>query len=330
MNILVTGGAGYVGGFTARHMQAAGHRVVVLDNLSEGHRSAAPEGALVVGEIADGDAVRALLREREIEAVMHFAASCYVGESMADPRGYWRNNVASSLALLEAMTDCRVRRIVFSSTCAVYGETAAMPLGEDAPVRPESTYAWTKHTIEQMIRDFSRAYGLSYTVLRYFNASGASADGAHGEDHRPETHLIPIVLQTLLGQRDEVRVYGADYDTPDGTCIRDYVHVEDLAQAHERALERLPAEGEPRGLLYNLGSGTGSSVREVIQAAERVTGQPVPCSVAERRPGDTPRLVAASGGARRELGWSPRYETIDEVVAAAWEWHRLHPTGYAD
>jgi UDP-glucose-4-epimerase GalE len=274
--------------------------------------------------------VRTLLREREIEAVMHFAASCYVGESMADPRGYWRNNVAISLALLEAMTDCRVRRIVFSSTCAVYGETAAMPLGEDAPVRPESTYAWTKHTIEQMIRDFSRAYGLSYTVLRYFNASGASADGAHGEDHHPETHLIPIVLQTLLGQRDEVRVYGADYDTPDGTCIRDYVHVEDLAQAHERALERLPAEGEPRGLLYNLGSGTGSSVREVIQAAERVTGQTVPCSMAERRAGDTARLVAASGRARGELGWSPRYESIDEVVAAAWEWHRLHPTGYAD
>jgi len=330
MNILVTGGAGYVGGFTARHMQAAGHRVVVLDNLSEGHRSAAPEGTLVVGEIEDGGAVRALLREHEIEAVMHFAASCYVGESMADPRGYWRNNVAGSLALLEAMIDCRVRRIVFSSTCAVHGETAEMPLGEDAPVRPESTYAWTKHTIEQMIRDFSRAYGLSYTLLRYFNASGASADGAHGEDHRPETHLIPIVLQTLLGQRDEVRLFGEDYDTPDGTCIRDYVHVEDLAQAHERALERLPAEGEPRGLLYNLGSGTGSSVREVIRAAERVTGQTVPCSVAERRPGDTPRLVAASGRARRELGWTPRYGTIDEVVAAAWEWHRLHPTGYPD
>lgn len=330
MNILVTGGAGYVGGFAARHMQAAGHRVVVLDNLSEGHRPAAPDGTLVVGEIADGGAVRALLREHEIEAVVHFAASCYVGESMADPRGYWRNNVAGSLALLEAMTDCRVRRIVFSSTCAVYGDTAEMPLGEGAPVRPESTYAMTKHTIEQMIRDFSRAYGLSYVLLRYFNASGASADGAYGEDHRPETHLIPIVLQTLLGQRDEVRLFGEDYDTPDGSCIRDYVHVEDLAHAHERALERLPAEGEPRGLLYNLGSGTGSSVREVIRAAERVTGQNVPCSVAERRPGDTPRLVAASGRARRELGWTPGYRTIDEVVATAWEWHRLHPTGYPD
>ncbi len=330
MNILVTGGAGYVGGFAARHMQAAGHEVVVLDNLSEGHRPAAPDGTLVEGEIADGDVVRALLREREIEAVVHFAASCYVGESMSDPRSYWRNNVAGSLSLLEAMTDCRVRRMVFSSTCAVYGDTAAMPLDENAPVRPESTYALTKHTIEQMIRDFSRAYGLCYAVLRYFNASGASADGAYGEGHVPETHLIPVVLQTLLGQRDEVRLFGDDYDTPDGTCIRDYVHVEDLAQAHERVLEQLPAEGEPRGLLYNLGSGNGSSVREVIQAAERVTGQKVPCSVAEPRPGDTARLVAASGRARHELGWTPRYETIDEVVATAWEWHRLHPSGYPD
>ena len=331
MRVLVTGGAGYVGGFCARQLAASGHEVVALDNLSEGHRPAAPEGALVTGEISDGELVRSLLQEHRIEGVMHFAGSCYIGPSMADPRSYYRNNVAGTLDLLEALLDSRVRRLVFSSTCALYGETADMPLREDAPVGPESTYAFTKHAIEQMIRDFSRAYGLHYVLLRYFNASGASADGAHGEDHRPETHLIPIVLQTPLGQRDELRVFGDDYDTPDGTCIRDYVHVEDLARAHETALLTLPEPGaDAHGRVFNLGTGTGHSVLEVIRSAERVTGEKIPYSITARRPGDTARLVASADRAHTELGWSPRYTTLDDIIATAWHWHRHHPQGYPD
>ena len=331
MKILVTGGAGYVGGFAARHLLASGHQVLALDNLSEGHRQAAPEGALVVGELSDGDFVRGLLREQGIEAVMHFAGSCYVGESMVEPRGYWRNNIVASLSLLEAMVDCDVRRIVFSSSCSVHGETSVMPLSEDAGIGPASTYAFTKHAIEQMIRDFSRAYGMSFALMRYFNASGASSDGEHGEDHRPETHLIPIVLQAVLGQRAELKVYGDDYDTPDGTCIRDYVHVEDLARAHEGALERLLDPGEEAGgTVYNLGTGAGNSVLEVIRAAERVTGEKIAYSMAPRRPGDTARLVAGADRARRELAWTPQYETIDQVVASAWQWHHHHPRGYPD
>ena len=329
MKVLVTGGAGYVGSATARHLVASGHEVVVLDDLSEGHRPAAPAATLVVGEIADGERVRALLRERGIEAIMHFASSCYVGVSMACPREYYRNNVAGSLALFEAALDCGVSRIVFSSSCAVHGETEQI-LDEGSAVAPESTYAFTKHVIEQMLRDFSRAYGLSYALLRYFNASGGCAGGEHGEDHRPETHLIPIVIQTALGRRDELRVFGDDYDTPDGTCIRDYVHVEDLARAHGAALARLPGSGDPLGLVYNLGTGTGSSVLEVIRSVERVSGRKVSFRVHARRPGDTARLVARSDRARAELAWTPEFDSLDAVVASAWEWHRRHPDGYAD
>ena len=330
MNILVTGGAGYVGSAAARLLVASGHTVVALDNLSEGHRSAAPPGTLVEGDLSDSALLARLLREHGVEAVMHFAGSTYVGVSMSDPAGYWRNNVANTLGLLEAMREAGVGRIVFSSTCAVFGETAEMPLSEDAPIRPESTYAFTKHAIEQMIGDFSRAYELRFVLLRYFNASGASADGAHGEDHKPETHLIPLVIQTVLGQRASLQVYGTDYPTPDGTCIRDYVHVDDLARAHQSAILRLADLNGPAGRAYNLGTGTGSSVLEVLEAVERVTGKPVPREVAPRRAGDTPRLVAGSARACSELDWSPQYAQLDEVVATAWAWHRAHPDGYRD
>jgi len=255
LRILVTGGAGYVGGFAARHLLAQGHEVVVLDNLSEGHRQAIDDDVLVVGDIADRELVAGLLRARRIEAVLHFAASAYVGVSMSDPLPYWKNNVANSLALLESMLECGVERIVFSSTCSLYGESAEIPLSEEAPVQPGNTYAFTKHAIEQMIRDFCRAYGLSYVLLRYFNASGADPEGRHGEDHDPETHLIPLVIQTVLGQRERLEVFGDDYPTPDGTCVRDYVHVEDLARAHELALGYLPGSGEAAGgLVCNLGT----------------------------------------------------------------------------
>ena len=330
MRVLVTGGAGYVGSTAARQLVASGHQVAVLDNLSEGHRQAAPPGTLAVGEIADGESVRALMREHETEALMHFASSCYVGVSMTDPRQYYRNNVAASLALFEAALDCGVSRVVFSSSCSVHGETRET-LDEDSRVAPASTYAFTKHVIEQMIRDFSRAYGLSYALLRYFNASGGCAGGEHGEDHRPETHLIPIVIQTALGKRDELLVYGDDYDTPDGTCIRDYVHVEDLARAHESALARLPGSGaDPLGLVYNLGTGSGSSVLEVIRSVERVSDKKVRYTVHPRRPGDTPRLVARSDRARSELGWAPQFDTLDAVVASAWTWHQRNPDGYPE
>ncbi len=329
MRLLVTGGAGYVGGFSSRRLLAAGHEVTVIDDLSEGHRGAVPEDVLEVMNLADTAGVTQILSERRIEGVLHFAASTYVGVSVEDPRRYYRNNVANSLSLLEAMLDAQVHRIVFSSTCATYGETASMPLDEDAPLNPGSPYAFSKMMIEQMIRDFSRAYGLRFALLRYFNAAGGAIDGSHGEDHRPETHLIPLILQILLGKRDRLMVFGDDYSTPDGTCIRDYVHVEDLAGAHELAIEKT-ATGEPGGEAFNMGTGQGHSVLEVIRSVERVTGREVPYEVKARRPGDTARLVASSKKAHRQLGWQLAYPELDQVVESAWEWHRQHPEGYGD
>lgn len=330
MRILVTGGAGYVGGFTARHLLETGHDVVVLDNLGTGHREAVPTELLVVGDIGVRSDLERIFSEHTFDALMHFSASAYVGESVRDPRTYYRNNIANTLTLLETMLDHDIRRLVFSSTCAVYAETAEMPLREDALQDPASPYAFSKLAIERMIRDFSRAYGLDHVLLRYFNAAGACADGTHGEDHRPETHLIPLALQTILGQYEKLDVFGSDYPTPDGTCIRDYVHVEDLAQAHELALRALMEE--PRGEVsrtYNIGTGTGHSVMEVLQMSERITGSRVPHELTERRPGDTARLVASSEKIRRELGWKPRYEDLEPIVTSAWEWHRSHPKGYA-
>jgi UDP-glucose-4-epimerase GalE len=319
MRVLVTGGAGYVGSFTARHLARCGHQVTVLDDLSEGHRAAVDPGWLVVGAISDRARLRALLDERRIEGVLHFAAASRVGDSVRDPRHYYRNNVVGGLDLLETLVEAGVSRLVFSSSCSVYGTAAEMPLREGAALAPESPYAVTKYATERAIEDFARAYGLAYALLRYFNAAGGAPDGSHGEDHQPESHLVPLAL---VAARDggEIAVFGDDYDTPDGTCIRDYVHVEDLADAHEKALVRL-APGSGRGAAYNLGTGRGSSVLEVLGAVERVTGRALRRRMAPRRPGDVPRLVADPSRALAELDWKLRYPDLENIVASAWAWH---------
>lgn len=317
--VLVTGGAGYVGGFAVRALLAAGERVVVLDDLSAGHRETVPAGVpLVVVNLRDGPALREALRGVEFRSVMHFAANAYVGESVRDPRKYWENNVAGTLNLLGLCLDRHVHEFVFSSTCAVYGEPPVESLHEDLPRAPVNPYGRTKMVIEQALEDYGAANGLRSFRLRYFNASGASDDGLLGEDHEPETHLIPLVLRAVVSG-DPLRVFGTDWPTPDGTCVRDYVHVGDLATAHVAALGRL-REGHPGGAL-NLGTGRGTSVLEVIEAARRVTGRDVPWQAAPHRPGDPPFLVAAPGRAGSVLGWTPRWTSIDRIVASAWAWH---------
>jgi UDP-glucose-4-epimerase GalE len=326
MNILVTGGAGYVGSHAARWLQRAGHEVWVYDNLSQGHRGAAPSGRLIEAELADGTTLRKAIREKQIEAVMHFAANALVGESVENPAKYYNNNIVGSLALLDAMRSEGVWRIVFSSTTATYGEPERVPITEQEPQKPINPYGFTKLAIERALDDYARAYGLGYAALRYFNAAGASPDGDLGEDHTPESHLIPLVLQVALGQREAITVFGEDWPTPDGTCIRDYVHVDDLADAHLKALEQLkPGEG----LKLNLGTGRGHSVREVIEACRRASGRPIAVKSGPRRPGDPAVLVADSRLARGTLSWSPRYEDIDSIVETAWKWHNSHPHGYA-
>jgi UDP-glucose 4-epimerase len=327
MNILVTGGAGYVGSHAARFLDRAGHEVWIYDNLSQGHRGAVLPGRLIEGDLADGNELRSVLRARRIEAVMHFAANALVGESVENPAKYYRNNVVGALNLLDAMRDADVRRIVFSSTTAVYGAPERVPIVEDEPKQPINPYGFTKLVIERALEDYARAYGIGWAALRYFNAAGASPDGDLGEHHDPESHLIPIVLQVALGQREAITIFGEDYPTPDGTCIRDYVHVDDLADAHLRALDRLqPGEG----LKLNLGTGRGHSVREIIESCRRVTGQPIPERSGERRAGDPPELVADSSRAQSLLGWRPRYTELDDIVATAWKWHKSHPDGYRE
>ncbi len=327
MRILVTGGAGYIGSHAVRHFLARGHDVWVYDNLSTGHRSAVPVDRLVVGELADAHRLDQLLSSRRIEAVVHFAASALVGESMRDPAAYYRNNLSSSLVLLERMRRNGVSRIVFSSTCATYGLPRRVPVTEDEAQAPINPYGNTKLAVERALRDYAEAYGWSVAVLRYFNAAGASSDGSLGEDHDPETHLIPLVIQSALGARGPIDVHGTDYPTPDGTCVRDYVHVEDLAEAHLRVLEDL-SEGEAR--CYNLGTGRGHSVREVIRAVQEVSGRRVPFRDGPRRRGDPPVLVAQPDRARAELDWQPRYRDLQEIIATAWNWHIRHPRGYDD
>ncbi len=327
MKILVTGGAGYVGSHAVRWLSRAGHDVWVYDNLSRGHRGAVPAGRLVEGELADTKRIVETLRAKQIDAVMHFAAFALVGESVADPAMYYRNNVLGSLSLLDAMREAGVRKIVFSSTTATYGEPDRVPIREDEWQAPINPYGFTKLHIEHALADYAAAYGFGYAALRYFNAAGASPDGDLGEDHDPESHLIPIVLQVALGQRKEITVFGEDYPTPDGTCIRDYVHVDDLAAAHLLALDRL-APGV--ALKMNLGTGRGTSVREVIDACRKVTGHAIPTVVGQRRPGDPPELVADSSLAQRELGWRPKYVEIEPIVQTAWRWHQAHPRGYGD
>jgi UDP-glucose 4-epimerase len=325
MRILVTGGAGYVGSHCLRRLLAAGHEAVVYDNLWQGHREAVPAGLLVEGDLNDEARLTALLRDRKIDAVMHFAALALVGESVQKPDLYYRNNVAGSFHLLEAMRQAGVWRIVFSSTTATYGTPEKMPIDETTPQQPINPYGFSKLVVEHMLDDYAAAYGFGFAALRYFNAAGASADGSIGEDHTPESHLIPIVLQVALGQRESISIFGDDYSTPDGTCVRDYVHVEDLAAAHLAALERL----EPgKSIKVNLGTGRGYSVQEVIDACRKFTGHAIPAVMAPRRPGDPPELVADSRLAGKLLNWKPKYATIESIVETAWRWHKAHPRGY--
>ncbi|HZL87157.1 MAG TPA: UDP-glucose 4-epimerase GalE [Pirellulaceae bacterium] len=327
MNILVTGGAGYVGSHAVRLLASRGHEVWIYDNLSRGHRAAAPAGRLITGDLADQTHILRVLQTNGIEAVMHFAALALVGESVTDPALYYGNNVVGSYQLLEAIRKAGVQRLVFSSTTATYGTPEKMPIAETTTQAPINPYGFSKLAVERMLDDYAEAYGLSFAALRYFNAAGASADGSIGEDHTPESHLIPIVLQVALGQRASIAIFGDDYPTPDGTCIRDYVHVEDLADAHLLALERL---GPGRRLKLNLGTGKGYSVREVIDACRRITGNSIPAVVGPRRPGDPPELVADSSLARQTLGWTPKYNTIESIVETAWRWHQSHPKGFGD
>lgn len=323
MHVLVTGGAGYIGSITAAELIRAGHQVTVYDNLRQGHRDAVPpEARFVKGDLSQPRKLRQLLKGNELDAVMHFAALSLVGQSMQSPERYFRNNVVGSLNLLEALLAAGVRRFVLSSTAAVYGNPERVPIHEGDRLSPVNPYGETKLAVEQMLGWFDRVHGLRYASLRYFNAAGASAE--RGEDHQPEAHLIPLVLQVALGQRDHIDIYGTDYPTPDGTCIRDYIHILDLASAHILALEAL----DQGSRTYNLGNGQGFSVRQVLHVARDVTGHPIPAREAPRRPGDPPILVASAAAIQRELGWRPRIPELHEIIRSAWDWHRRHPTGY--
>lgn len=327
MNVLVSGGAGYVGSHTARLLALAGHDVWVYDNLCAGHRGAVPKGRLIEGELADRAKLMETLTAKKIDAVFHFAAFAQVGESVAHPDRYYQNNVVCTLHLLEAMRLSGVRKIIFSSTTATYGVPESIPITEEERQDPINPYGFTKLVMERALADYAHAYGFGYAALRYFNAAGAAEDGSIGEDHDPESHLIPIVLQVALGQREQVAIFGDDYPTSDGTCIRDYIHVDDLGDAHIKALSQLKA-GE--GIQVNLGTGRGTSVKEIIDACRRVTGHPIPIAIGPRRPGDPPELVADSSKARRTLNWQPKYTDIESIIRTAWHWHKAHPHGYGD
>jgi UDP-glucose 4-epimerase len=325
MRILVTGGAGYIGSHAVKLFLARGHDVWVYDNLSMGHRAAVPAERLIVGDLGELPRLDHALLMYRIEAIVHFAAFAFVGESVKQPGKYYQNNLVNTLHLFEAMRRHGVGRLVFSSTCATYGIPLKVPITEDEPQKPINPYGNTKLAVERALADYAAAHDWGFAALRYFNAAGASPDGSIGEDHDPETHLIPLVLQTVLGQRPNITVFGSDYPTPDGTCIRDYIHVDDLAEAHLLALEAL---GPGKHLHYNLGTGRGCSVREVIRTAEEVTGKSVPVQEGPRRAGDPPVLVAAAEKVQRELGWRPRYTDLRAIVETAWNWHRRHPRGY--
>ncbi|MBU4192646.1 MAG: UDP-glucose 4-epimerase GalE [Proteobacteria bacterium] len=316
-NILVTGGAGYIGSHPCKALAARGYTPVTLDTLVNGHEWAVKWGPLVVGDIADRALLDEVFATYRPEGVIHFAAYCYVGESVEDPGKYYANNVAGTLTLLEAMRDHKVVPIVFSSSCAVYGAARIVPITEDHPQWPVNPYGWSKFMVERMLEDFGRAHGTRHCALRYFNAAGADPDGQIGEAHDPESHLIPLVLQAAREPDSPVTVFGTDYDTPDGTCIRDYIHVCDLAEAHILALGHLA--GNP-SLAVNLGTGTGNSVREIIEAACAVTGKPIEPKIGPRRPGDPPRLVADRTLAGKILGWQPKYTDIRETIRHAWTW----------
>jgi UDP-glucose 4-epimerase len=324
MNVLVTGGAGYIGSVAAQALLEAGHRVTVYDSLASGHRGAVPDQATFIhADLANRKALEAAIAAGDFEAIMHFAAFIEAGESMTDPGKYFHNNLALSVGLIETCARAGIQRFVFSSSAAVYASSDA-PLSEDSPLGPASVYGQTKLMIEQVLEWYRRIYGMHYACLRYFNAAGAMPD--RGEDHQPESHLIPLVLRVALGQHKTVSIYGSDYPTPDGTCIRDYIHIADLIEAHLLALDGLSARDQ---LIYNLGNGEGYSVRQVVEAARQTTGHAIPVSEAPRRPGDAPRLVASSERIRSELGWQPRVPDLSQIIASAWEWHRKNPQGYS-
>jgi UDP-glucose 4-epimerase len=325
--ILVTGGAGYIGSHAVRQLIEKGHHVVVIDNLHRGHRAAVhPKARFAQLELAETEAVTKLLKDEAVAAVMHFAALTYVGESVAEPLWYYQNNLAGTLSLLRAMDEAGVKQLVFSSTAATYGIPAELPILETTPQIPINPYGWSKRFVEQVLVDKAIARpDFGCIAFRYFNVAGSAEDGSIGEDHDPETHLIPLVLQAALGRRPEITVFGTDYATPDGTCIRDYVHVDDLCRAHLLALEHV-TPGTVR--CYNVGIGRGYSVREVIDAARRVTKREIPVKSAARRAGDPPELWANADRLRSELGWSPRFTRLDDIVATAWKWFCEHPHGY--
>ena len=325
MRILLTGGAGYVGSACLRLLKQSGHKVVAYDNLVEGHPLAVDGADLVIGDIRDTALLEKTLRDREIEAVMHFAAATNVGESVTNPAYHYDNNIGGTLSLLNAMVAAGVKKMLFSSTCATYGLNPASPMAEDAEQDPCSPYARTKLAVEWMIRDFAQTHGMGFTILRYFNAAGASEDGRFGEYHHPETHLIPLVLQDILQGAGKLKVFGDDYPTEDGTCIRDYVHIEDLASAHLLAMEAINGDTAE---VYNIGTGTGQSVLDIIKACEQVSGHQVKYTIVERRPGDAPELVADPRKLQTRLGWKPSYPNIEDIVRTAWVWHKNRPDGY--
>ena len=327
MKILVTGGAGYIGSVVTAELLKAGHEVIVLDNLSRGHRSALPEAAtLMVGDVADRESLNLLFKSHPVDAVMHFAAFIEVAESMKVPELYYRNNTAGTLTLLEAILAAGVRKFVFSSTAALYGNPERTPIREEDKLAPTNPYGDSKFLVERMLGWMHETHGLRYASLRYFNAAGAAHPDL-GEDHSPESHLIPLILKVALGQRPNISIFGTDYSTPDGCCVRDYIHVLDLASAHLLGLEALSYNGR---LIYNLGTGRGFSAREVIEVARRVTGHPIPAIECPRRPGDPSTLVASSEKIQTELGWKPTHSDLERIVTDAWEWHRRHPNGYDD
>ena len=329
MNVLVVGGAGYIGSHCVRQLIKADHRPVILDNFEYGHRESVPEGITVCEEdLGNYDSVSKILKEEAIEVVMHFAAYINVGESGTDPLKYYDNNVGKTIRLLKAMRNAGVSKFIFSSSCTVFGDSEEMPLREDLPRQSFSAYGQTKQDVEVMLEYCAKGYGLSYACFRYFNASGAAEDGSIGEDHSPETHLIPLAIQAAMGQRDKLIVYGTDYPTPDGTCLRDYVHVDDLSRAHIASFDKLSEPGTE--LHYNLGTGTPASVLEVIKVVEEVSGLEVPHEFGERRDGDVPAAYAYPAKAKKELNWKIQYPDIKSIVETAWTWHKSHPHGFTN
>lgn len=326
MKILVCGGAGYIGSHMVAELLENNIEVVVLDNLEKGHKDALLGGKLYIGDLRDKEILNRIFTENKIDAVIDFAAYSLVGESMTEPLKYFNNNVYGTISLLEAMKDHDVKYIVFSSTAATYGEPKKVPIEECSETCPTNAYGESKLLVEKILRWCDHAYGIKYTALRYFNAAGAHVNGQIGEDHSPETHLIPIILDVALGNREKIMMFGDDYNTKDGTCVRDYIHVTDLARAHLLALKRLMNGGESTA--YNLGNGTGFTVKEVVEVARKVTGHSIPAEVAPRRAGDPATLIASSDRAVNELGWKPEFNSLETIISTAWKWHQLHPHGY--